>query len=133
MTDDEFIASFENGSLDNHAFHHADHVRLAFLYLRGYPALEALERFSNSLARFAAISGKPQLYHETITWAFMLLIRERLERTGRDQSWDDFAARNGDILDWQDNILKKYYRTETLFSDLARRTFLLPDKAINEQ
>ena len=52
MTDNEFIASFENCSLANEAFHHADHVRMAFLYLARNPALEALQRFSASLARF---------------------------------------------------------------------------------
>ena len=82
MTDDEFIASFEDASLANESFHHADHVRMAFLYLCRYPALEALQRFSTSLMKFAASKGKPELYHETITWAFLLLIRERMARSG---------------------------------------------------
>lgn len=132
MTDDDFMASFESGNLDNRSFHHADHVRMAFLYLRRYPALEALQRFSTSLVGLAAASDKPQLYHETITWAFMLLIRERLARAGSEQTWTQFAAENGDLLDWKDNVLKKYYRSETLSSDLARKTFLFPDKAIGE-
>jgi hypothetical protein len=126
--DDEFIASFEDGSLSNESFHHADHVRMAFLYVSRYPALEALQRFSSSLMRFAAAHGKPQLYHETITWAFLLLIRERLARAGGPQTWDEFAAGNADLLNWKDNVLKKYYREETLASDLARSTFLFPDK-----
>jgi len=130
MTDDEFIASFENCTLANASFHHSDHVRMAYLYLRRYPALEALQRFSTSLARFAAANGRPELYNETITWAFLLLIRERLARTGSQQSWIEFAAGNGDLLNWKDNVLKKYYRGETLASDLARTTFLFPDKAL---
>jgi hypothetical protein len=133
MTDDEFIASFEDCSLANESFHHSDHVRMAFLYLRRYPPLEAIQRFSASLVRFAAAKGKPDLYHETITWAFLLLIRERLARTGWQQTWTEFAAGNTDLLSWKDNILKKYYRGETLSSDLARSTFLFPDKTIEEQ
>jgi hypothetical protein len=128
MTDDEFIARFEDGSLPSEAFHHADHVRMGFLYVCRYPALEALERFSTSLIRFATAHGKPRLYHETITWAFLFLIRERLARMGSQQSWDEFAAANADLLDWQNNILKKYYRPETLSSDLARSTFVFPDR-----
>jgi hypothetical protein len=46
MTDDEFMASFENCSLSNESFHHSDHAKMAFLYLSRYPALEALQRFS---------------------------------------------------------------------------------------
>jgi hypothetical protein len=133
MTDDEFIASFEDCSLAKESFHHADHVRMAFLYLRRYPALEAIQRFSASLIRFAAAKGKPELYHETITWAYLLLIRERLARAGCQQTWTEFAAGNPDLLSWKDNILQKYYRGETLSSDLARSTFLFPDKAVAGQ
>ena len=128
MTDDEFVARFEDGSLANESFHHADHVRMAFLYLSRYPALEALQRFSNALVRFATAKGKPQLYHETITWAFLLLIRERIVRAGIQQTWTQFAAGNADLLNWKDNVLKKYYREETLASDLARSSFVFPDK-----
>jgi hypothetical protein len=126
--DDEFVASFDTGDLPAGSFHHADHVRMAFLYLCRYPALEALERFSISLKRFAAGKGKPGLYHETITWAFLLLIRERMARAGREQTWQEFEAANRDLLNREDNILKKYYREETLTSDLAKTTFLFPDK-----
>lgn len=132
MTDEEFIASFENCSLANESFHHSDHVKVAFLYLCRYPALEALQRFSTSLVRFATAHGKPGLYHETITWAFLLLIRERIARAGHELTWSEFVANNGDLLNWKNNVLKKYYRDETLSSDLARNTFLFPDKTIRE-
>jgi hypothetical protein len=130
LSDDEFIASFEDCSLPSGLFHHAEHVRMAFLYLCRYPALEALERFSGSLLRFASANGKPDRYHETITWAFLFLIRERMARAGCRQTWSDFASNNFDLLNWKENVLKNYYQRETLASDLARRIFLLPDKSI---
>lgn len=128
MTDDEFIYGFENGSLGDEPFHHADHVRMAFLFLQRYPPLEAMQRFCAALVGFANARNKPELYHETITWAFLLLIRERIVRAGGGQTWSEFAASNGDLLTWKDNVLKKYYREETLASGLAKRTFLFPDK-----
>jgi hypothetical protein len=67
MSGDELIAQFECGATPPESFHHADHVRLAFEYLSRYSMLEALERFSGALKRFAAAQGKAQLYHETIT------------------------------------------------------------------
>jgi len=129
MTDEEFMSRFEDGSLAGESFHHADHVKMAFLYLCRYPVLEALHRFSSTLVRFAEAKGKPGLYHETITWAFLLLIRERMARAGQPRDWTQFAAENPDVLNWRENILRKYYRGETLSSDLAKRTFLLPDKS----
>ena len=128
MTDDEFVAAFENCTLPLEAFRHADHVRMAFLYLTRYPPLEALQCFSASLIRFAAAHGKTSLYNETITWAYLLLIRERLARAGRAQTWAEFVRANPDLLDWNQSVLKKYYQDETLRSELARSTFLLPDR-----
>ena len=128
MTDEEFIAAFENASLDGDSFHHADHVRIAYLYLCRYPVLESLQRFSASLRRLAASLGKPGLYHETITWAFLLLIRERMARAEGAPSWTEFVAANQDLMTWEHNVLKKYYRDETLSSPLARSTFVFPDR-----
>ena len=128
MTDDELLAGFENCTLANESFHHEEHVRVAFLYLSRYSALQALERFSVALVRFAAAHGKTTLYNETVTWAYILLIRDRLARSGREQSWPEFRAGNADLFDRKRDILKKYYRAETLQSELAKRTFLFPDR-----
>ena len=128
MTDDQFMASFEDCSLPADIFDHRAHVRMAFLYLCRYSLLETIQRFSAALAKFAAAQGKVARYHETITWAFLFLICERMQRAGRTPSWEEFSADNADLLSWEQNILRKYYREETLASDLARATFLLPDK-----
>ena len=128
MTDHELLRGFEECTLANEAFHHEEHVRVAFLYLTRYPALAALERFSRALVRFAAAHGKTTLYHETVTWAYILLIQERLARAGQTQSWPEFRDANADLLDRKRDILKKYYQAETLQSDLARRTFVFPDR-----
>ena len=127
MTDQELIEQFENGTLPNECFHHREHVRAAFLYLNQYPVLEALLAFSSALRKFAQTHGKPQLYHETITWAYIFLIKERMARSGKRQGWDDFARDNPDLLAWKDGILSRYYLPETLASDLARGVFVFPD------
>ena len=130
LSDHAFIERFETCSIPRHAFRHADHVRAAFLCLCRYPALEALPRFAASLSRFnTATDGR---YNETITWAFLLLIRERMARAGHPQTWKEFAQNNQDLLTWKVNVLQKYYRHETLYSDLARTTFVLPDKALTQ-
>jgi hypothetical protein len=128
MTEHEWMAEFEKCTLPNGSFHHADHVKMAFLYLQKYPPLEALSRFSSALKRFAAAQGRPNLYNETITWGFILLIRERIVRASSPQSWAEFSVSNADLLLWDNNILKKYYFPETLSSDLAKRVFLFPDR-----
>jgi hypothetical protein len=128
MSSDDLIAQFESGATAPDSFHHVDHVRLAFEYLRRYSALEALEKFSAALQRFAAAQGKADRYHETITWVYLLLIRERIARAGPPQTWEEFAGRNSDLLIWKGGVLGTLYRAETLDSDLARRIFVLPDR-----
>ena len=128
LPDDELLRRFEDDTLPAEAFHHRDHVRLAWLYLLQEPVLTALECFAEGLKRFAARQGKPGLYHETITWAYLLLIRERMARSSPGLTWNEFADRNPDLLTWKPSVLEGYYREETLSSDLARRVFVMPDR-----
>jgi hypothetical protein len=129
MTNHEIIDRFESGNVAESGFHHADHVRLAFAYLRSYPVLVAIEKFSAALKQFAASHGKAQMYNQTITWAYIFLIAERIARSGlEDVDWDNFADQNSDLLVWKGGILTRYYEDATLKSDLARRTFIFPDK-----
>ena len=122
-----FIEAFESCTLPPERFRHRDHVRLARLYFRLHPVPAALARFGEGIKRFAAANGQDTLYHETITYAFLFLINERMERQGRDASWDAFAARNADLLTGGLAFLDTYYRPETLASDLARKVFVMPD------
>ena len=128
MDDEALVCSFERGEVPEGGFHHAQHVRVAWYYLRHRPLPDALERFQARLRAFALAQGKPTLYHETITTAYVLLINERLDDGARDENWDAFAARNADLLSWKPSILERYYRNETLWSDRAKRTFVMPDR-----
>ena len=127
---DPRIRAFEAGDVPPGGFGHREHVLVAWTYLREEPLLAALARFTTALRRFAAARGAPEKYHETITWAYVLLIHERLERGDRGASWDDFAAANADLLTWSGatSILARYYRDDTLRSDLARRVYVMPDR-----
>lgn len=127
-SDAELLAGFERGSLEG--FHHRDHLRVAWLYLKREPLLRAVERFSDDLRRFARAKGKPALYHETLTWGFLFLIHERMGTDGED--YDAFVARNPELLAWKPSALDRYYRPETLASERARHSFVLPDRLAAE-
>lgn len=131
MNDEEFIRQFEDCTLAPENFHHPNHVRLAWLYLRQHSTLEALAKFSDGLKKYAASLGKATLYHETITWAYIFLIQERIA-CGNETTWQAFAEKNSDLLNWQENILKRYYLEDTLRSDLAKRVFIFPDKQLSQ-
>lgn len=122
MDDRELIASFEACTLPPAEFTHRNHVRVAWLYLREASVLEALARFVASVRRYAGSLGASAKYHETITFAFVFLIHERMQHTPAT-TFDDFAAANPDLFE---DILGRYYAPEILASDRARTTFVLP-------
>jgi hypothetical protein len=119
---DRFVAT----TLPAAEFHHRQHVQVAWLFVRKHGMPAALSEFTTAIKRFADAKGATGLYHETITWAFLLIIAERQARDPVD-SWDAFAAANADLLTWEPSILNRYYSKELLASDLAKRTFLMPD------
>ena len=123
----KLVEQFERGEVGPEGLHHADHVRVAYAYLCEMPLLEAIEKFSCALRRFAIAHGKPDLYHQTITWAYLLLIQERRLRFGDQGKWEEFAVKNSDLLRWKNGVLQLYYKPSTLKSDLAHKAFLLPD------
>jgi len=121
--DREFIEAFEACTLPPALFPHRAHVRLAWLYLREHGLHETLTRYSSGIRRYAGTLGAAGKYHHTITWAFLFLIHERMQRADH-ATFEAFAAANEDLFG---PILDRYYTRETLASDLARTTFVLPD------
>lgn len=122
------IEAFEDGTLDAEDFDHEAHIYVAWLYLQCYPLHEASARFIAALKRLTKQLGIPGKYHETITWFFMLLIAERRNLLETDD-WHSFCRHHCDLFArGNDNILNRYYSSELIGSDRARRSFVLPDK-----
>lgn len=128
LSEGELIVQFETRTLPPSAFPHREHVRLAWAYLRREPLAAAIAKFCGGLKAFAASIDKAGLYHETVSWAFMLIIQDRIARGGRVESWEEFAAANEDLLRNGRQLLERYYLPVTLDSPLARAAFIWPDR-----
>ena len=124
-----YIDSFEKGAIQAEAFNHRAHIKLAWSYIQVQPLHQAIGSVSGGLKTFAAKVGQPQKYHETITWAFMLLVHERHRQNPADD-WAGFAAKNQDLF--QSNALQQLYHQQTLANPAAKQTFHLPDRLANE-
>jgi len=119
----EELLALEEGTLDPDAFPHLEHVRLGFEMLCRHSFADAAVRFSKGLRRITAAAGKPEIYSETITIAFLALIGERLAAQG-STDWAEFIGQNPELAD--KNILTRWYEPEELKSEIARATFVLP-------
>ena len=122
----ELLDRFVDTTLPSDQFHHQQHVQVAWLFVCKFGMPRALSEFTKALKRFADAKGATGRYHETITWAFLLLIADRQAQCAAG-TWEDFAQANPDLLVWKPSILDRYYSKELLSSELARRTFLMPD------
>lgn len=118
---------FVDATLPADQFHHRQHVEVAWLFVRRYGMPAALGEFTAAIKRFADAKGARGLYHETITWAFLLIIADRQARRPAN-CFDDFASANPDLLSWKPSVLDRYYSRELLASPLAKQTFLMPDR-----
>ncbi|MGJ7913945.1 hypothetical protein ACI48D_00505 [Massilia sp. LXY-6] len=125
MTDQEFIDTFTAGQLAPAGFDHRAHLRAAFLLLRDRPFLEACVAMRDGLQALAGKLGKPDLYHETMTVAFMALVAERAP-PGPDD-WDAFIEAHPELC--ERGLLDSYYSTALLASGAARTRFILPDRS----
>ena len=128
VTDAELFAGFEAARLAPAEFGHREHVRCAYVALarRGDLAAAAVD-YRTSLRRLAAALGAPDRYHETLTWAYLVLIQQRMRQTPCADSLD-LLARHPDLLDHRAGALARYYDVPAITaSPEARAWFVLPE------
>ena len=121
------IAAMEAGDIDAATFDHEAHVYLGWLYVNEFPLTEAIDRFTRALRRLTERLGVPDKYHDTISWFYLMLIAER-RAAASDDTWFCFRRDNDDLFRRNENVIDRYYTRELLFSDRARRSFVLPDR-----
>lgn len=126
MENSKFVNSFINGLIEPQDFTHREHIRAAFCLLKNKPFLESCIAMRDGLKILAFKAGKPNLYHETITVAFMAIISERIS-SNRGLNYIEFMARNDDLTN--QTILGRYYSKAALESTIAREQFLLEDSS----
>jgi hypothetical protein len=126
LGDAELVERFEALELAPRDFRHREHVRLAFAMLAGKDLAEAALRLRRALLRFATAAGAPAKYHETLTWAYLGLVQERMYGAAYASSLD-FVERNPDLLDHRGGALARCYDVEAITAcPIARRVFVLP-------
>ena len=129
LDDDTLYEAFTTATLAAGQFHHREHVRVAFVCLRRTNDLAAgASQFRQSLRRLVTALGAERLYHETLTWAYLILIQERMAAADPPFPTSlDLLAAHPDLLDHEGGALAKHYDVAAITaSPVARRSFVLP-------
>ena len=124
-SDEEFLRAFEDLSFPADLFHHGEHIRVAWLYLKSSDASRAAERMSEGIRRFANHHGATQKYHHTLTLAWMRLVAAALVETPEGYTFERFLIAHAQLKDT--NLLAKYYSKELLQTAAAREAWVEPD------
>jgi hypothetical protein len=121
----DLIPAFEDCTLPPERFGHREHLFVAWSYLRTLPFAEAAARFAANVRHFADAHGAGAKYHETVTWAYMAILHERMHGS-LDLGFDELLTKNPDLLDHEHGALSAHYDRGLLDSELARAVFVLP-------
>ena len=130
MSDDEtFLAQFESAAWPLAEWHHKQHIKVAYLYLRRYPLDAAIARMSSGVKKYNAAHNVPEGldrgYHETMTQAWMRLVYFTLCEYGPAENADAFYEANPQLS--QKKTLRFFYTKETFMSPKAKAEFVPPD------
>ncbi|MDY6944947.1 MAG: hypothetical protein SXG53_04440 [Pseudomonadota bacterium] len=124
---EDTLLAFQRGTLDPSQFSHRVHLSLAWQYLQrdGFP--RGAQQFREHLQRYVATVGAQSKYHETITWAYLVLLNEELcLRAPPGESFESMIGRRPDLLDHRNGPIAQCYSKAQLESPEARRVFMFP-------
>jgi hypothetical protein len=123
MDDQQFLEAFEAAQL--HPFRHADHIRIAWLYLRRDGWEIGYRHISDGLRHFAESHGAYQKYHETITRFWAYVVNYAISLSEDIDDFDAFSAHYPHLFDGR--IIFKHYSEAITQSATARNQWVEPD------
>jgi hypothetical protein len=123
MNDTQFLQQFESATLSS--FPHADHIRMAWLYLRRDGWDEGYTQIQAGLKHFATVLGVADKYHETITRFWALLIQHCIEDQPDIEDFTAFIKAYPILLD--QTAMNRHYSDAVLWGTDARQMWVIPD------
>ena len=132
MSDDEtFLREFEARRWPLDRWHHRDHIKLGYLYLRRYPFDEAAARIRAAIRAHNAAHDVPDSptsgYHETMTRAWLCLIDLVMREYGPAEDADAFIDLHPELS--EKKTLRLFYSRGRFMSPEAKVSFVEPDLA----
>jgi len=131
LDDQTFLSRFEAGTFPLDQWHHREHIKVAYLYLRAHPFEAAIERMRTGIRALNAAHAVPDEltrgYHETMTQAWMRLVQVTLCEYGPAASADEFFELNPQLA--EKKVMRLFYSRERIMTPEAKAKFVEPDLA----
>lgn len=127
--DEVFLQQFESKTWPLAQWHHRQHIKVAYLYLRKYPFDQAMGKIRAGIKSYNAAHNIPEApdrgYHETMTQAWMRLVDFILHQYGPAETADHFFDAHPEL--GQFKTLRFFYSRKLFMSAEAKRNFVEPD------
>ena len=131
MDTQELVRAFEDATLPPERFDHRSHVTVAYTLLREHPFDEACERMRRAIRHYNSTHNIPSAidrgYHETLTTAWLHIIRNVMDTYGPMNDAEEFFASHGYLLNKV--LLRLFYSRRRIMSREAKERFVEPDLA----
>jgi transketolase len=129
ISDEDFLAQFESTAWPLEKWHHRQHIKVAYLYLRHYPFEQAQARIREKIKAYNAAKQLPDSllsgYHDTMTQAWMHLVYFALCEGGAAETADDFYEQHPEL--WGKKSLRFFYAAIFVTPE-AKANFVPPDR-----
>ena len=129
MDDETFLQQFETTAWPKAEWHHRQHIKVAYLYLRRYSLETASVKISERIKAYNQAHGVEESlsggYHETMTQAWLRLVHFTLCEYGPAENADAFFEEHPELS--QKKTLRFFYTRERFMTLEAKAGFLEPD------
>ncbi len=122
------VESFENGTISEADWRHAEHLTVALFYLSNHDFETALSKMRggifNLLRAFKVDLSKEMPYHETLTVFWMRAVDD-FRKSNAERATVEIS--NELSANFDKDYPLRFYSRELLFSEKARAEFIAPD------
>lgn len=126
MNDLEFVNSFESGDFPPSLFDHEAHLRLAWVNLKQYGEVKAIENVCQSIKNFDALHGDGSKFHTTLTVASIKTVNHFIQKS-KSHHFADFIQEFPRLKTSFKELLGQHYGFELLFDPKAKEVYVAPD------
>lgn len=126
LTNKEFVAQFENCSLNPALFSHEAHIRLAWIYIVKYGKDKAEERIQKYLKAFVKHVGATDKYNVTLTIAAIKIVAHFSNESDKN-NFSEFILEYPKLNTSFKELVSTHYGINIYNSKLAKKKYIKPD------
>ena len=126
LTDQDFLKSLDDCSLDPSLFNHEAHLRLAWLYINERGVESAELKVSDTIQKYVAHLGANDKYHHTLTIAAVKTVYHFYQKY-QGENFFDFIDEFPRVANEFKSLIDAHYSPAHIFSSEAKSHYLEPD------